>query len=155
MRKQVIKRSDPATNPGPLNLEKLGRVEVTSEDQSCPIEAALVQGIAPGWRAAEAGEQVIRLRFDEPLRLQRIQLLFIEEHEARTQEFVLRWSCDRGDTYRELFRQQYNFAPQGSTRESEDYDVDLDGVTALELSIVPDISRGPAVASLAALRLWS
>ena len=38
-------------------------------------------------------------------------------------------------------------------REVEDYDVELDGVTALELKIVPDISRGSARASLAQLRV--
>jgi len=37
----------------------------------------------------------------------------------------------------------------------EDYDVDLDGVTALELRIVPDISGGRARASRAQLRLPS
>ena len=38
-------------------------------------------------------------------------------------------------------------------REVEDYEIDLDGVTALELRIVPDISGGSARASLAQLRL--
>jgi hypothetical protein len=50
-------------------------------------------------------------------------------------------------------RQQYNFSRPGATSECEDYLVDLDGVTALELSIVPDIGGGPARASLNQLRL--
>jgi hypothetical protein len=50
-------------------------------------------------------------------------------------------------------RQQYNFSPPATTSEREDYPVDLDGVTTLELTIVPDISGGPARASLAQLRL--
>jgi len=50
-------------------------------------------------------------------------------------------------------RQQYNFSPPATTSECEDYPVDLDGVTTIELSIVPDISGGPARASLAQLRL--
>jgi hypothetical protein len=50
-------------------------------------------------------------------------------------------------------RQQYNFSPPEALSEVEDYDVDLDGVTALELKIVPDISGGSAQASLAQLRL--
>jgi hypothetical protein len=50
-------------------------------------------------------------------------------------------------------RQQYNFSPAGATRESEDYEVALDGVTALELVITPDVSGGPARASLEWLRL--
>jgi hypothetical protein len=50
-------------------------------------------------------------------------------------------------------RQQYNFSPPGAAREVEDYDVDLDAVTVLELRIVPDISGGSARASLAQLRV--
>jgi hypothetical protein len=50
-------------------------------------------------------------------------------------------------------RQQYNFSPPGMTREFEDYAVDLAGVTALELRIVPDISGGDARASVAQLRI--
>jgi hypothetical protein len=82
-----------------------------------------------------------------------MRLLFQEDKQERTQQFVLRWSSDGGQSYREIVRQQYNFSPPGTTSECEDYTVDLDGVTALELSIVPDISRGPARASLAQLRL--
>jgi hypothetical protein len=55
--------------------------------------------------------------------------------------------------YQELLRQQYNFSPPDSIRESEVHALDLDGITVLELSIVPDISGGDAYASLACLRL--
>jgi hypothetical protein len=82
-----------------------------------------------------------------------MRLLFQEEERERTQQFVLRWSSDRGQSYREIVRQQYNFSPPGTTSECEDYTVDLDGVTALELSIVPDIGGGATRASLAELRL--
>ena len=99
------------------------------------------------------GRQVVRLIFDRPLSIERIHLLVQEEELARTQEFVLRWSHDHGRTYREIVRQQYNFNPPGTTREQEDYTVDLAGVTALELSIIPDIGGVGARASLARLRL--
>jgi len=79
--------------------------------------------------------------------------VFHEDQQARTQEFVLRWSPDGGQSYREIVRQQYNFSQPGMTREFEDYAVDLAGVTALELIIVPDISGGDARASLAQLRI--
>jgi len=136
-----------------LDLERTARVEISSEDESHPVEAALVRGAWSGWRAAEPGEQALRLLFDEPRRLRRISLLFLEEERARTQEFVLRWSPDGGQTFREVVRQQYNFSPAGATREAEDYEVALDGVTALELIIIPDVSGGPARASLERLRL--
>lgn len=41
-----------------------------------------------------------------------------------------------------MVRQQYNFNPLAAGAEVEDYDVDLDGVTAPELRIVLDISPG-------------
>ena len=44
-------------------------------------------------------------------------------------------------------------ATQPPNQESEDYRVNLNGVTALELEIVPDISGGDASASLAQMRL--
>jgi hypothetical protein len=43
--------------------------------------------------------------------------------------------------------------PLGTIREVEDYTVDLNGVTVLELTIVPDLSGGNARASLISLRL--
>lgn len=156
MRKRIISqkpRDIAAAEPGWLDLERLAEVEITSEDADHPIEAALIPGKGLGWRAAQPGEQTIRLLFDEPLRLRRIHLMFHEGEQERTQEFVLRWSPDRGQSYQEIVRQQYNFSPPGAADEVEDYDVDLDGVTALELKIVPDISGGSARASLAQLRL--
>jgi hypothetical protein len=156
MRKRMINQEPQNIAPldqGWLDLQSLAQVELTSEDAANPIEAALVPGAGLGWRAAQAGEQTIRLLFDELQRVRRIQILFLEDQQARTQEFVLRWSPDGGQTYREIVRQQYNFSPPGVTREFEDYAVDLVGVTALELTIVPDISGGDARASVAQLRI--
>ncbi len=156
MRKRIIghgPREVAAAEPGWMDLERLAEVEITSEDDDYPIESALIPGTGLGWRAAQPGEQTIRLLFDEPLRFKRIHLVFHEEEQERTQEFVIRWSPDGGKSYREILRQQYNFSSPGATDEVEDYDVDLEGVTALELKIVPDISGGRARASLAQLRL--
>jgi hypothetical protein len=50
-------------------------------------------------------------------------------------------------------RQQYHFSPPGTTREFEDYAVDLAEVMVLELKIVPDISGGEAQASVAQFRI--
>jgi hypothetical protein len=156
MRKRIINQEPLNLAPvdhGWLDLQSLAQVELTSEDASNPIEAALVPGAGLGWRAAQAGEQTICLLFDELQRVRRIQLLFHEDQHARTQEFMLRWSPDGGQSYREIVRQQYNFSPPGATREFEDYAVDLAGVTILELRIVPDISGGDAQASVAQLRI--
>jgi hypothetical protein len=156
MRKRIIGHGPgevAAAEPGWMDLERLAQVEITSEDIDYPIESALIPGARPGWRAAQPGEQTIRLLFDEPLRLKRIRLVFQEDEQERTQEFVLRWSPDVDQSYREIVRQQYNFSPPEAAREVEDYDVDLDGVGALELKIVPDISGGSTRASLAQLRV--
>jgi hypothetical protein len=156
MRKRIIHQGVQEASPTDqhwLDLERRAQVEITSEDPAHPIESALLPGTGSGWLAARPGEQTIRLLFDEPLRLRRIRLVFYEEQHARTQEFALRWSADGGQSYRQLARQQYNFSPPDTTREVEDYTVNLDGVTALELSIVPDISGGDVRASLAGLQL--
>ena len=156
MRKRIIGHGPgevAATEPGWLDLEHLAQVEITSEDVGYPIESALIPGTGSSWRAAQPGEQTIRLLFNEPLRLKRIHLVFQEDEKERTQEFVLRWSPDGGQTYQEIVRQQYNFSPPGATREVEDYNIDLNGVMALELRIMPDISGGSARASLAQLYL--
>src|SRR4051812_6045949 len=131
-----------------IDIEKDATVEVSSEDTAYPIESPLRGEGGPGWRAAEPGAQTIRLLFDAPRRIERIWLLFEEREVARTQEFVLRWSGDRGQTYQDIVRQQYTFSPPGTTREVEDYNVQLAGVTAVELYIVPEIGGGAARASL-------
>jgi hypothetical protein len=41
------------------------------------------------------------------------------------------------------------FSPDGSTAESEDYAIDLNGVSILELTIDPDRGAGEAFAKLA------
>jgi F5/8 type C domain len=134
-----------------LNLDELATVHVTSEQPSYPIESAFTpDGV--GWRAASNGTQTIRLVFDEPQKITRIWLMFEETENARTQEFVLRWSPDRGQTFHEIVRQQWNFGSD-SARETENYNVELSGVTVLELIIMPDNRGGQAKASLMGMRL--
>jgi hypothetical protein len=136
-----------------LDLEHIAQVEVTSEVSAYPIEAALIAGSGRGWRAGQPGQQTIRLLFDQPQSLTHIRLRFVEDERQRTQEFVLRWSSDGGSSYRDIVRQQYNFSPPGCTSEHEDYDVQLAAVTALELTIVPDVSGADVRATLAELRI--
>jgi hypothetical protein len=156
MRKKVINPTPvtPVSQPLPiwLDLEKIATVEVTSEDPDFPIEAALTAGGVRGWRAAKPGEQVIRIVFDQPTAVHRIRLEFSETEIERTQEFALRWSR-AGEPSREIVRQQWNFSPQGSSGEVEDYQVNLDGVAALELNLKPDVSRTGALATLTAWRV--
>lgn len=156
MRKRQISPTpsgDPPSAQPWLDLNRTALVEVTSEEDGYPIESALLEGKDHGWRAEKPGPQTIRLIFDQPQKLRRIWLAFEDTENARTQEFVLRWSPDAGHSFREIVRQQWNFSPPNSTRETEDYAVELSAVTALELIIEPDKSGGAARASLASLRL--
>ena len=156
MRKRLITQTQETVRSrgeGWLDVERAAMVEITSEDKDYPVESAFASGEAQGWRAAEAGTQTIRLVFDQPQSLKRISVVFEEKEIARTQEFVLRWSADGGNSFREIVRQQWNFSPPETIREVEEYQVELASVTVLELLIVPNVSGGSARASLKSLRL--
>ncbi len=140
MRKLVTSASLVGASPARdwLDVGSAAVVEVTSEDGAFAVESALLQGEKRGWRASGPGPQTIRLVFDKPQKLRRIWVKFEEAEIKRTQEFILRWSPDGGRSYREIVRQQWNFSPPETERETEDYAVKLSDVTALELNIVPD-----------------
>jgi hypothetical protein len=150
MRKTVT-GNQPAEDQGHwLDLNELASVEVSSEDPQHPVEGAFTG--QNGWRAAGPGEQTLRLSFDQPRSLSRIELSFHEEHTQRTQEFSLRWNGTDGSG--EVVRQQWSFSPGGSTSETETYGVDLHNVQSLELKIRPDLQAdAPAVASLTRWRV--
>ena len=158
MRKSIV--SPTAATPAARHevwrdLERIARVEITSEDELFPIEHALGRAAATGWRAAAPGPQVIRLHFDEPLAIRRLQLHIVDRASERSQEFAI--FAGQGAELREVVRQQFTFSPHGSTEELEDYTVTLDGITTLELRIDPDRSHDPQLsreyASLQSLKL--
>lgn len=158
MRKSIVSPSPVAATPIRdlwRELDRIARVEITSEDEAFPIEHALGKTVTTGWRAASTGPQMIRLHFDEPLTIRRIELHFIEKAAERSQEFAI--FAGSGTELREVVRQQFTFSPSGSTEELEDYTVDLNGVTVMELKIDPDRSHDPTLsqsyASLQSLRL--
>jgi hypothetical protein len=158
MRKSIV--SPTAATKLPMDdlwrdLERIARVEITSENEAFPIEHALGKAVTTGWRASTPGPQVIRLFFDEPQSIRRIHLHFVDRAAERSQEFAI--YAGSGAELREVVRQQWNFSPHGTTEEVEDYTVDLSGITALELRIDPDRSHDPAqsqsYASLQTLKL--
>ena len=158
MRKSIVApTASIAIDRGELwrDLERIARVEMTSEDELFPVEHALGKKVSTGWRASSPGPQIIRLHFDEPLAIRRIQLHFVERAGERSQEFVL--LASEGGTMTEVVRQQWSFSPGGATEEIEDYTVALSGVTMLELRIDPDRSHDPSLsqsyASLASLKI--
>ncbi len=154
MQKEILKPqpSDSASR-GWIGTDKIRTIAVTSEDPEAPIENVFESGESVGWRAAQPGPQQIRLTFVEPVKLSRIELDFQETTLERTQEFAIRWSKSAEAPTQEIVRQRWNFSPQGSTREHEQYVVSLDGVLILEISIDPAVSRSDAIASLAHLNI--
>jgi len=108
MRKRIITPTPEAVRAraeGWLDIQRAATVELTSEDEKYPIESAFVFKEGRGWRAAEPGAQTIRLIFDEPQTVKRIQLIFEEDETSRSQEFLLRWSPDGGSSFEEIVRQ--------------------------------------------------
>jgi hypothetical protein len=153
IRKQLVELAQPNATPEWLALQDVARIELTSEDHQYPIDSALIGNCGTGWRASRPGEQCIRLVFDNPQAIRLIHLVFEDAEQERLQEFTLRWSSDRGLTYATIVRQQFFFSPSGATREVEDYNVDLNGATDVELQIIPDLSRRHVIASLKELRI--
>jgi hypothetical protein len=158
MRKSIVSPSAMAAPPISelwRDLERIARVEISSEDDRFPIEHALGKKETTGWRASGTGPQLIRLHFDEPLNIRRLQLHFVDKAAERSQEFAV--FAGSGSELKEVVRQQWTFSPYGSTEEIEDYTVNLSGITTLELRIDPDRSHDPKqsqeYASLQSLRL--
>lgn len=156
MRKRMIEENEQQSTSQERNWLDLGHLaiaELSSENPEYPLESALHAGKDSCWRADKPGEQTIRLSFDSPQSVRHIHLLFCEEAQERTQQFTLSWSSNGGQSYSEIVRQQYNFSPPETEIEKEQYDVCLDGLTNLELTLVPDISGSDAYASISELRL--
>jgi hypothetical protein len=130
-----------------LDIEDLAAVEISSEDPTHPFEFALRGERGEGWRAAEPGRQVIRLKFDKPTIIRRIRLEFRESRIERSQEFRLSCTSTTGQK-REIARQQWNFSPNGSTTEVEDYNVHVPDCAVLELEIDPGRHDLNAIATL-------
>jgi hypothetical protein len=158
MRKSIVSPSAVAAPPISevwRDLERIARVEISSEDEQFPIEHALGKNETTGWRAAQTGPQLIRLQFDEPQNIKRLRLRFVERAAERTQEFAV--FAGTGSELKEIVRQQWTFSPYGSTEETEDYTVNLSGITTIELRIDPDRGHDPKqsreYASLQSLRL--
>jgi hypothetical protein len=148
-------QSNPPACARCLDLESLAEVALTSEAAGYTIESALLKNTdsRSGWRAATPGKQQIRIMFDQPVAIQRIDLSFNEPEYSRTQEFVLRWTGDNG-IVQEILRQQYHFSPPNTSCEIETYTVNLSQLKVLELIINPDINNNNAFASLQQLSLW-
>ena len=135
-----------------LDLVELCKAELSSEDPDYPFEHALREENDNGWKAAVPGKQHIRLNFDSPQHLHHIRLQFVETQVKRSQEFAL-FVKTIGEPRREVLRQQWSFDPNGSTKQVENFRVDLPGVESLDLEIDPGRHDTAVFASLELLLL--
>jgi hypothetical protein len=156
MRKSTISGFGATTAPsGPgawLDLEDIATAEISSEDPQHPFEQALRTDTANGWRASAPGRQMVRIHFDSPQSIRRINLQFREERVERSQEIAL-FATSSTSVRKELVRQQWVFSPKGAQEEVEDYFFDLKDVTAIELEIDPGRHDQQVVASLESIRI--
>ena len=144
-------------DPGPfgdpwLGIDAIAGIGVTSEAEGASVESVFDLDSETGWRAENSGVQVIRITFGEPKTIRRIQLEFRESQFERTQEFTLQARTAGGERT-EVIRQQWTFSPQGSTQEVEDYRLNLNNISIMELTINHDLNYGRAHASLVHLRI--
>jgi hypothetical protein len=158
LRKQILTEWPMSSTPrtGEKEIAAIATVWVTSEAIDNPIDNAVDNRRGPGgsrWVAAEPGEQRLILAFDQPQTLRTITVEIEEPAVSRTQELQVAVSTDSGQTFQELRRQEYTFSPPGTTFEREEWTITVDGVTHLQIVIIPDKGGKPCRATLTTLAL--
>ena len=158
LRKQILTEWPMSSTPrtGEKDIAAIATVWVTSEATDNPIDNAVDNRRGPGgsrWVAAEPGEQRLILAFDQPQTLRTITVEIEEPTVSRTQELQVAVSTDSGQTFQELRRQEYTFSPPGTTFEREEWAIAVEGVTHLQIVIMPDKGGKPCRATLTTLAL--
>ncbi len=133
------------------SLDESVEVELTSEDPEWPIEHALLDQRASGWRAAAAGSQTISLLWREPTSIRRIRLVCEEHSRARTRSS--RSARSRLMVNARSFGSSSHSHHPGRPLNVRSYATNLDAVSRLELIITPAIDGGNAVATLKEWRI--
>jgi hypothetical protein len=105
------------------------------------------------WSAEHAGEHTIDIQFHAPITLRRLRVVFEETALSRTQELTVWATLYRGERHKEVVRRTFNFSPTGATREVTDHACTLEGVSAIQLRIVPDVDGRPGRAVISSLQL--
>ncbi len=126
----------------PLDIPREAEVLMTSESDDRPIDHIADGTKGPGstqWVAGSPGPQTIVFRFDRPHHIVGITFEVEEREAARTQEVTLEAaSSPQGDRFREILRQEFTFAPDGTTFEREQPRFDLPDTVAVRMTIKPD-----------------
>lgn len=155
MRKKILKETPPAPREsgGGLDVPAIATALCTSELEGHPVEYMFDGRLDTRWVADADGEQTLILAFDTAQTLSRVALLIEERTERRTQELDLALSTDGGLTFREVVRQEFNFSPDGTTIQRQDWQLPPgQPCTHLRLHIRPDKS-GAGRATVTSLTL--
>ena len=94
---------------------------------------------------------MIEIRFRRPTTVSRVRVVSRAE-QSRTQELTIWASLRRGERHREVLRQQFDFRP-GATEHAQEYVMQLEDVSALQVRIVPSIDGRPAAACVTELQV--
>jgi hypothetical protein len=141
-----------------IDIVGCATISYSSEDSAHPVEHLLDGHSGPGatrWMSARPDtiEHVV-LEFDQSQTISRLVYEVEEPARERTQEVRTEVSEDGGRSYRQILVQEYNFSPRGATYQREEFRFNLQSVTHLRLTIVPNKS-GSGTATLTALRLFA
>jgi hypothetical protein len=156
LRKQIIREGHSPISRGEISIPDAATVLVTSEMPGHPVDCICDGRRGPGstrWIADEPGDQTVVLAFDIARNLHKVSLEVEETDVSRTQELALSISRDWGQTYREVFRQEYNFSPPSTAVEHEEWRVPAEGVTHVRFWVRPDKAGKPCRASITSLAL--
>ena len=144
--------------PARSNIAGCATIAYSSEDPAHPVEDLFDGRSGPGatrWVSARPDTlEHIVVEFDKPQTITRLVYEVEEAMRERIQEIRVQVSEDGGGTYRQILVQEYNFSPSGATYQREEQRFNLQRVTHLRFTIVPNKS-GSGTASLTALRLFA
>ena len=101
------------------------------------------------------GEQMIEIRFHHRIPVRRLRVVSSDLAESRTQEMTIWVSLRGGEQHREVVRQQFNFSPSGATVQVEEYALQLEDVSTIQVRMVPRIDGRRAVARVSKLHVAS
>jgi hypothetical protein len=155
MGEQVLRSPD---RPGEIDVASLATFGYSSEDPEHPLEHLIDGRCGRGgtrWASARHNTtERIELEFEPAQRISRLVYEVEERCVERTQEVRVEVSTDHGRTYHQLLMQDYTFSPGGVTFQHEELRLEIDPITNLNLTIVPN-KGGSGTATLTALRLFA
>lgn len=161
VRKRLLTQSALADSwLGPNEIDLIGSATIcySSDDILHPIEHLLDgssgQGASRWSSARDNTTEVLIVELDRPERISRIIFDAEERDFSRTQQVTLEFSTDRGRKFRTALVQDYNFDPRGATYQREDLRFNVDNVSHLKVTVVPN-KGGAGRASLTSLRLFA